>query len=142
LVYAIISRGGVLMFELAEIDQQHQELIKMFSRLNDSVKNHESRTDIYRIIDEVIAYTKLHFETEERLMAQSGYPEIEGHKNKHRELIRDALRLKDKLAYVGEDMFNEWFNHWPFAKVLAHIQYADNQIEEHITQSGVKEAPQ
>jgi hemerythrin len=72
-------------------------------------------------------------------MVQSGYPEIEGHKNMHRELIKDALRLKEKLDYVGEDMFREWFNHWPFGRVLAHIQYADKQIQDHIIQGGVKE---
>ena len=36
-------------------------------------------------------------------------------------------------------MFTEWFNHWPFANVLAHIQYADKQFEDHIIQSRVKE---
>lgn len=127
------------MFDVAEIDQQHRELVNIFDRLNDAVKNHEPRKDIYRIIDDAISYTELHFATEERLMVKSGYPEIEDHKNKHKELIKDARRLKDKLEYVGEDMFREWFNHWPFGRVLAHIQYADKQIVDHIIQSGVKE---
>ena len=127
------------MFDVSEIDQQHQELVNLLNRLNDAVKNNESREDIYRIIDDVIAFTRLHFATEERLMVQSGYPEIEWHKDKHKQLIQDALHLKGKLAYVGEEMFTDWLNHWPFARVLAHIQYADKQIEDHITQSGVKE---
>ena len=104
----------------------------MFNRLNDAVKNHESRNDIYRLIDEVISYTRLHFATEEQLMVQSGFPEIESHKRMHEELIKDTLHLKDKLDYVGEDMFSDWFNHWPFGRVLAHIQYGDKQIEDHI----------
>ena len=127
------------MFDVSEIDQQHQELVNLLNRLNDAVKNNESREDIYRIIDDVIAFTRLHFATEERLMVQSGYPEIEWHKDKHKQLIQDALHLKGKLDYVGEQLFTEWFNHWPFANVLAHIQYADKQIEDHIIQSGVKE---
>ena len=127
------------MFDMSEIDQQHQELVSMLNRLNDAVKNNESREDIYRIIDDVIAFTRLHFATEEQLMIQSGYTDIEWHKDKHKQLIQDALHLKGKLAYVGEEMFTDWLNHWPFARVLAHIQYADKQIEDHITQSGVKE---
>jgi hemerythrin len=127
------------MFDVSEIDQQHQELVNMLNRLNDAVKNNESREDIYRIIDDVISYTRFHFATEERLMVQSGYPEIEWHKDKHKQLIQEALRLKGKLDYVGEQMFTEWFNHWPFANVLAHIQYADKQFEDHIIQSRVKE---
>ena len=127
------------MFDVSEIDQQHQELVNMLNRLNDAVKNNESREDIYRIIDDVISYTCFHFASEERLMVQSGYPEIEWHKDKHKQLIQEALRLKGKLNYVGEQMFTEWFNHWPFANVLAHIQYADKQFEDHIIQSRVKE---
>ena len=120
------------MLDIAEIDRQHRELVNMFNRLNDAVKNHESRNDIYRLIDEVISYTRLHFATEEQLMVQSGFPEIESHKRMHEELIKDTLHLKDKLDYVGEDMFSDWFNHWPFGRVLAHIQYGDKQIEDHI----------
>jgi len=127
------------MLAVTLIDQQHQELVSMFNRLNDAVKNNESREDIYRIIDDVIAFTRLHFATEERLMIQSGYTEIEWHKDKHKQLIQDALHLKGKLAYVGEEMFTDWFNHWPFARVLAHIQYADKQFEDQLLQSGMKE---
>jgi hemerythrin len=65
------------MVELAEIDQQHRELVNIFERLNDAVKNYEPRKDIFRIIDEAITYTEFHFATEEELMVNSGYPLIE-----------------------------------------------------------------
>lgn len=126
------------MLDVAEIDQQHSQLVSMLNELNDAVKNHSERKDIYQIIDDVISYTELHFASEEQLMLQSGYPEIEWHKNKHKQLIKEALHLKDKLDYVGEEMFMEWFNHWPFTNVLAHIQYADNQIKDHLLQTGGK----
>jgi hemerythrin len=127
------------MLDLAVIDQQHQELVNMLNRLNNAVKNNESREDIYRIIDDVIAFTRLHFATEEQLMIQSEYADIELHRDKHKQLMQDALHLKGKLAYVGEEMFTDWFNHWPFTRVLAHIQYADKQFEDQLLQSGMKE---
>ena len=126
------------MLDVPTIDVQHRELVNKLNRLNDAVENNESREEIYRIIDEVITFTRLHFATEERLMLESGYPEIEAHKEKHRQLIQEALHLKQKLDYVGEELFTEWFKHWPFANVLAHIQYADKQIIAHVTQRVVK----
>jgi len=123
---------------MSEIDQQHLELINLLNRLNDAVQNKRQREDIYRIIDNLIAFTRLHFETEERLMAQSGYAYIEFHKEKHKHLMRDALHLKQKLADVGEEEFMDWFKHWPLARILAHIQYADKQVEEHILKSSNK----
>ena len=126
------------MPDVLQINRQHRELINRLNRLNDAVKNRESREDIYRTIDDVIAFTHLHFATEEQLMLQSGYPEIESHRGLHMQLIQDALHLKGKLDYVGDEMFTEWFNHWPFSRVLAHIQYADKQVEDYISQSGAK----
>jgi len=122
------------MSDVSEIDQQHKVLVNMLNELNDAVKNKESRETIYRIIDEIIAFTRLHFATEERLMVQSGYTDVEFHKDKHKHLMQDALHLKGKLANLGEEMFTDWFNHWPFTRVLAHIQHADKQFEEQLLQ--------
>ena len=119
------------MVDVQKIDQQHAELIGKFNSLNDAVKSKAPREEIYRLIDDVIAFTRLHFDTEERVMAESGYPEIEAHRKKHRELLQEAQRLKSRLDYVGEEMFTDWFNHWPFAHVLAHIQYADRTMEDY-----------
>lgn len=127
------------MFGIPEIDQQHRELIKMFRRLNDAVKNNEPREDIYRLIDHVISFTTLHFAAEEELMAQSGYQEIETHKNNHRQQMQELHHFRKKLDLTGEQVFVEWFNHWPFANLLAHIQYGDHQVRNHIKQGGIKE---
>jgi len=123
------------MSNVSEIDKQHEELISKFNHLNEAVKNNESREDIYKIIEDVILYTRFHFVTEEKLMVEADYPEVEAHKEKHKQLIDEALHLKSKLDYVGEQMFTDWLNHWPFARVLAHIQYADRQVEDHMIQA-------
>lgn len=120
------------MPDISEINHQHQQLVSKLNHLNDAVHKLAARQKIYQIIDEIIADTRAHFAAEEQLMAQSGYPEIELHRDKHRQLLEDAQHLKAKLEYVGEEMFTAWFTHWPFSRVLAHIQYADKQLEEHL----------
>lgn len=113
--------------------QQHQELIGRLNNLNDAVTNLDSREHIYHDIDDIIAYTRFHFATEEQFMIETGFKDIEWHREKHQQLIEDAIRLKDKLNQVGEEMFADWFVHWPFGRVLAHIQYADRQFENHLS---------
>ncbi len=127
------------MLDVPEIEQQHRELVRLLNRLNDAVKNRELRKNIYQIMDDVIAFTRLHFEAEELLMLKAGYPEIEAHKEKHKQLVDEALHLKEKLDFVGDEMFTDWFNHWPFARVLAHIQYADKQIQDYVVQNVAKQ---
>jgi hemerythrin len=119
---------------VTKIDQEHQTLLAILDGLNEAVKSKKSREEIYRLIDEVIAFTRLHFATEERFMSESAYTDVEFHKKKHRQLMEDALHMKGKLADLGEEMFTDWFNHWPFTRVLAHIQYADKQFEEQLLQ--------
>lgn len=121
-------------YDMQEIEQQHQRLITLLTALNAAVQRWESREQLYRMIDEVIACTREHFFTEEALMERCAFPGIEVHRMMHRQLVEDALRFKSKLEYVGEEMFTEWFGHWPFSRVLAHIQYADRQFEDYLAQ--------
>jgi hemerythrin len=125
------------MTDVAGIEKQHSELVNKFSKLNDAVKKNDSRENIYKIIDDVISFTRVHFADEEQLMAQSAYPEIESHKTMHKELIDEALHLKGKFDYVDELAFRDWLNHWPLGRVLAHIKYADTHFEEYLAQKGI-----
>ena len=122
------------MSGVTEIERQHHELVGMLNKLNEAARHDAPLERVERLIDEVIAYTGFHFAAEERLMDQSGYAEIEAHKEKHRQLLHDALKFKEKLRYIGEHEFVDWFNHWPFAKIHAHIVYADRQVEDYIAQ--------
>jgi len=126
------------MSAVADIEHQHSELVSMFSKLNEAVKNNESRKNIYQIIDDVISFTREHFADEEQLMRESAYPEIDSHKTMHRELIDEALHLKGKFDYVDELAFRDWLNHWPLGRVLAHIKYADQHFEEYLAKKGIK----
>lgn len=126
------------MLDVADIDQQHRELIAKFVRLDEAVKRQAARAEIYGIIDDIIAYTQMHFAAEEQVMKEVHYPMLETHQAKHRELVHDAQRMRKKLEQVGEQVFTEWLEHWPFARVLAHIQHADHQLEDHIFDGGAQ----
>jgi hemerythrin-like metal-binding protein len=122
------------MYDMTTIDEQHAELINMFIKLNEVVKNNASREEIYQRIEDVIALTCMHVADEENLMVKSGYPEIVAHKKLHKALIAESFQIKGKYDYVEDGTFIEWLKHWPFGWVLAHIQYADKQFEDHIKQ--------
>jgi hemerythrin len=126
------------LFEISEIEQQYREMVNKLKRMNEAVKSHESRKEIYRIFDDVISFTELHFSTQERLMVQSGFPETEAHRDHGKQLLMGAHLFRKKLDDVGEGMFREWFNHWYYANVVTHIRYANNQIENHLNNHRLK----
>ncbi len=120
------------MPDTREMMEQHRELIALCRNLDEAVKLRRERCEIYRIMDQLIACTARHFEAEEQLMAEAGYPELEGHKARHKELLERTCKFRKRLNLYGEKDFTEWFNHWPFPFILAHIQNGDHQIVEHI----------
>ena len=122
------------MFDMAEIDRQHRELVKLLKKMNEAVKGHKPRREIYRIFEEVISYTELHFATEEQLMAQTKFPETKAHKEHHKQLLKEAHLFMERLDDIDEHIFREWFNQWYYACVVTHLRYQDKQIEDHISQ--------
>lgn len=53
--------GAVKISNVKEIDHEHTELVDILNRLNEALKHNASREEIYRIIDDVIAFSRLHF---------------------------------------------------------------------------------
>ncbi len=73
-----------------EIDIQHKHLISIGAELMDLVKHHSSDDlydDVVDAIERLKDYTVYHFDAEEKLMAESGYDDIEVHKELHRRFI-------------------------------------------------------
>jgi len=123
------------MRDTLEMTQQHHEIVSLCQQLDEAVNDHRSRPEIYGIMDDLLSRTIHHFHTEERLMAETGYPEIEQHKARHQELLDRTGRFRRQLELYGEDSFSEWFHHWPFSYIRLHIEHADNQLVEHVQQS-------
>jgi hemerythrin len=131
-------KGKITLMENLDIDQQHLELSNKLNQLSDAVKERASLEIIARKIDDVLVYTRFHFEYEERIMDQYGYPELKLHMERHKELINDVLKFKEKLEYVGYEEFLAWFNHWPLERIHAHIKYADKPFEDYLIRCNVK----
>jgi hemerythrin len=122
------------MPDTQEMIRQHAELVGLCRELDEAVQHNLKRHEIYAIMDKVCACTEHHFAEEERLMAEAGYPEIEEHKAKHRELLERTKHFRDRIDNHGYEDFHTWFTHWPFAYILAHIQYADHQIADYVSE--------
>jgi hemerythrin len=81
------------------IDEQHQKLFEIGSELYDflSTKGEVDYYDeIMNLLQEMKDYTIYHFKTEEKLMEQYGYEELEVHKEQHKAFINKINEFLDK----------------------------------------------
>ncbi|PWC49318.1 bacteriohemerythrin [Azospirillum sp. TSA6c] len=90
-------------------------------------------------VGRLLAYTALHFEQEERLMEQCGYPDTRVHKAQHEALRSRADDLRRRLD-AGDSVADELLalvREWLFE----HIQRADKRIGEHLAARNGHVAP-
>ena len=70
-----------------QIDNEHKVFVEIIGRIHDAVLKEKSINDIKRLIRELETYAVFHFVSEENIMIDSEFPELEEHKKEHEKLL-------------------------------------------------------
>ncbi len=79
---------------LAEVERQHQNLIRIVHNLYHAINARRGQEVIGKILAEVVTYTIYHFATEEGLMQQHEFPGFAAHRIEHNTLTLKILGLQ------------------------------------------------
>ncbi|MGV8162128.1 MAG: bacteriohemerythrin [Candidatus Nanoarchaeia archaeon] len=77
-----------------EIDNQHKTFLNILNKLYTSIANSSQDTQLTALLEELIAYTKTHFETEERYFDEFNYEFSEEHKLEHIKILDQINAFK------------------------------------------------
>lgn len=111
------------------IDEQHHELVDLINRVHTAIHERRGSTVLHEALDALLEYTRSHFELEERLMQDCGYPELEQHQQHHADLIEQAVALRAKLNAGGVASSFELL-HVLRVWLIRHICEADRRFGE------------
>jgi len=91
---------------IPEIDEQHKQLIQMINDLLQAVIRKSGQITVNEVLKRLIDYTRTHFEGEEMLMRNSGFPGYEAHKARHAQFISEveALERRAKISQSSEQL--------------------------------------
>ncbi len=134
---AFIEWNDSLSVGIASVDAQHKKLIALVNELYDAMKVGKGKDVLGRVLDGLLQYTVTHFQTEERYMQTTGYPDFPAHKKEHDELTQQALDLQKKYkegAVTLSLQTSEFLKGW----LTKHIQGTDKKYTAHLTSHGVK----
>ena len=81
---------------VAEIDRQHMRLMDYVNEMFDALVADRGEVVVDRILDELITYTKDHFDYEEELLRRGGDDDVEAHIAGHRALMRAVEGLRER----------------------------------------------
>ncbi|MBF0369730.1 MAG: bacteriohemerythrin [Magnetococcales bacterium] len=125
----IIEWSDDYLIGLKEIDVQHKRLTEIVNKALNACNTFQTQKQIVEAMDDVMAYTKWHFQSEDILMRIYEYPDSENHRSDHVLLIKE-LHNKTKEAIKTKPspqdlylFFVGWFGGHAFGsdRKLAHF---------------------
>ena len=119
------------------LDDDHKKLVGMVNELHDKMKAGHGKEALGKVLDELVNYTKFHFEREERLFAKTGYPAAFAHKQQHDDLTKQVLDVQTKykggaVATLSLDVM-DFLRNW----LVNHIQGSDQKYGPHLNAQGI-----
>lgn len=98
---------------IEDIDDDHRKLVAVINRLFDAMSEDDA-TQVYGQMGVVSQYIRKHFDREEQLMDQHGYPEAELHKKAHQDCRTKFLGITEpnpKVLIVKVSVFlHDWLH--------------------------------
>jgi hemerythrin-like metal-binding protein len=90
--------------KIAILDEQHRQ---EFALIEETIRRyHNSRgsvdsAGVLAVLDRLVHVTKEHFQTENSLMEQHGFPQYRGHRDEHERLLETLLSLHARVGATG-----------------------------------------
>lgn len=116
---ALIEWNETLSVSVDLFDRQHSRLIDLINDLHSAMMSGKGRTIISKILNDLVEYTRYHFQAEEELLSKHAYPGLEEHRKQHVQFVGKVQALTEKQEQGGLfvpmevlDFLNSWLiNH-------------------------------
>jgi hemerythrin len=119
------------------LDQDHKKLISLLNQFTTAYDYAMSESYEREALDDLIAYTKYHFEREEKLLEESDFPDVADHKLQHKlmfEQVETFVELYKEKGHDSLDEISKFLSDW----LINHINGTDKEYTQHLTDHGVK----
>lgn len=132
----LLAWNDMFSVGVVEIDNQHKQLIEITNRLNKAMIADRDRQALSGILNDLLAYTRTHFEYEERLMDQYRYAGREQHLLEHGKLVQIVVDFQTRFDRGEVDLTGELMallRDW----LSRHILNSDRALGRALDQRGV-----
>ncbi|HUK23782.1 MAG TPA: bacteriohemerythrin [Terriglobales bacterium] len=83
---------------LPNIDAQHKKLFDLINQLHDAMGQGRANEVMGKILTELVAYTKTHFQAEEALLKSKNYPDLAAHQQQHRKFTDQVMQFEKDFS--------------------------------------------
>lgn len=130
---------------LSEVDQQHQMLVDLINRLNESLVRRDdvSMQEVEAVFKELVDYTQYHFRDEEAMMIRIGLDKrfIDQHIQLHVDFLREAIKIHEVILSGDRSSAKtmlDFLVHW----LAFHILGVDRSMSRQVAGVQAGQAPE
>ena len=119
------------------LDEDHQRLLHLINNFQTAAHYNTGEQFVRQALDELIDYTKTHFAREEQMMEENGYPDVEGHKKQHAQMIAKVGEEVERFEQDPDGSVDEllaFLKEW----LIHHILGTDKEYGPFLNDKGVK----
>jgi hemerythrin len=111
---------------VAKIDAQHKELVDRINAVTAMGAKSATKEETQKTLDLLGEYIVKHFNDEEALQQQSGYPKYEAHKGQHQQYVAEFQKLKKEFMTNGQSpKFTLDLSNSIISWIVKHIKSVD-----------------
>lgn len=89
------------------LDDDHRKLLNLINKFQTAVHYQTGDEFEKEALDEVVAYTKYHFEREEKMMEEAGYEDLVAHKELHANMIAKIGEYTSSYEVRGHEALED-----------------------------------
>jgi len=112
-----------MLIGVTEIDGHHKKLLETMNRAYTACLLTKPDSEIRDIFNELIDYVKYHFQAEEQLMEQNGYPGLAEQRQEHTDFIKKIDELVPDVSAI---------NLIPTGNLIELTQFLINWFQSHV----------
>ncbi|NNF97038.1 MAG: hemerythrin family protein [Halobacteria archaeon] len=118
--------------DVSSISNEHRVQIGLLNALHDAVKDEKPASEIHEVLNQLTAYSELHFMSEELLMRMYAYPDYDDHVHDHESMTEYLSEIMKTFAAGQDSMVLKTASDMR-QFLLAHISTRDEALTEYLT---------
>ena len=119
---------------IASLDAQHEGIMATAERLRAALRMGRAVRIQQQILREIAEYAAAHCEREERVMATAGFPGLDMHRRKHREILES---LRGYVAFTESHELPVDAAEFVCGRIRDHVREQDSQYAKWIKRKNV-----
>jgi hemerythrin len=120
---------------IVTLDEEHQGLVELINQLCEAIREKRGKDVLGEVLTALLDYTEHHFQHEEELMRQYGFPGLEEHQQIH-QLLRDTVQEINAKNVAGSEKLAQELYKFLRGWLLGHIVEVDKKYGAYLESRG------